>query len=30
MQNKPWWKRVKSGEYQEYYQRWYGKLSPGT
>jgi len=22
-QNKPWWDRVKSGQYQEYYQRWY-------
>ncbi|NPV72673.1 MAG: dTDP-glucose 4,6-dehydratase [Pelotomaculum sp.] len=30
VQNRNWWKRVKSGEYQEYYQRWYGKLSHGT
>lgn len=22
--NKPWWARIKSGEYQEYYSRWYG------
>ncbi|TEB04616.1 dTDP-glucose 4,6-dehydratase [Pelotomaculum schinkii] len=24
--NKPWWVRVKSGEYQEYYSRWYGSV----
>jgi len=22
--NKPWWRRVKSGEYQEYYKKQYG------
>jgi len=26
LQNKSWWQRVKSGEYQEYSQRWYSKL----
>jgi dTDP-glucose 4,6-dehydratase len=26
IQNKPWWTRVKSGEYKNYYQQWYGKL----
>lgn len=25
--NPAWWKRVKSGEYKEFYQRWYGGLS---
>lgn len=25
-ENKNWWKRVKSGEYQEYYNKQYGKL----
>lgn len=24
--NPAWWKRVKSGEYKEFYQRWYGGL----
>lgn len=24
--NKPWWERIKSGEYQQYYQEWYGNL----
>jgi len=24
VQNRNWWERVKSGEYQEYYRRWYG------
>jgi len=23
--NQDWWKRVKSGDYQKYYQEWYGK-----
>ncbi|MEW6572230.1 MAG: dTDP-glucose 4,6-dehydratase [Bacillota bacterium] len=23
-----WWRRVKSGEYKEYYERWYGGLGP--
>ena len=23
--NQSWWKRIKSGEYQKYYQRQYGK-----
>ncbi|HUT22323.1 MAG TPA: dTDP-glucose 4,6-dehydratase [Candidatus Bipolaricaulota bacterium] len=25
MENKEWWSRVKSGEYQDYYKEWYGK-----
>lgn len=24
-ENKDWWQRVKSGDYQDYYQQWYGK-----
>jgi dTDP-glucose 4,6-dehydratase len=23
LDNRPWWERVKSGEYQEFYARWY-------
>lgn len=26
IQNKPWWRRVKSGEYQNFYEHWYNKL----
>jgi dTDP-glucose 4,6-dehydratase len=25
LDNRPWWERVKSGEYQEFYARWYEK-----
>ncbi|OPX84718.1 MAG: dTDP-glucose 4,6-dehydratase [Pelotomaculum sp. PtaB.Bin104] len=25
--NYEWWKRIKSGEYQKYYQHWYGSMS---
>jgi dTDP-glucose 4,6-dehydratase len=25
MENEEWWKRVKSGEYQKYYNEWYGQ-----
>lgn len=25
MDNQDWWKRVKSGEYQKYYENWYGR-----
>jgi dTDP-glucose 4,6-dehydratase len=25
LDNQPWWSRVKSGEYQDFYQRWYGE-----
>lgn len=25
LDNDKWWKRVKSGEYQEYYEKWYGR-----
>ena len=25
LDNKQWWTRVKSGEYQDFYQRWYGE-----
>jgi dTDP-glucose 4,6-dehydratase len=26
IKNKNWWQSVKTGEYQKYYQKWYGKL----
>ncbi|MHB8986871.1 MAG: dTDP-glucose 4,6-dehydratase [Eubacteriales bacterium] len=25
VQNRQWWERVKSGEYMEYYEKWYGR-----
>ncbi|ADP77083.1 NAD-dependent epimerase/dehydratase [Methanothermus fervidus DSM 2088] len=25
IENKEWWKRIKTGEYMEYYKKWYGK-----
>jgi dTDP-glucose 4,6-dehydratase len=25
LDNQPWWSRVKSGKYQDFYQRWYGE-----
>ncbi|MEW6446784.1 MAG: dTDP-glucose 4,6-dehydratase [Bacillota bacterium] len=28
--NPAWWRRVKSGEYKEFYQRWYGGLSENS
>jgi len=27
--NEDWWKRVKSGEYMKYYEKWYGSLNSG-
>ena len=24
-ENEWWWRKIKSGEYREYYQRWYGQ-----
>jgi dTDP-glucose 4,6-dehydratase len=24
VENRPWWERIKTGEYMEYYDRWYG------
>lgn len=26
LENPDWWKRIKSGAYQEYYHKWYGRL----
>jgi dTDP-glucose 4,6-dehydratase len=25
VENRPWWERIKTGEYMEYYDKWYGK-----
>ncbi|MCL6478036.1 MAG: dTDP-glucose 4,6-dehydratase [Peptococcaceae bacterium] len=30
VENRPWWERVKSGEYLEYYGKWYGSLGVGA
>ncbi|OPX89001.1 dTDP-glucose 4,6-dehydratase [Pelotomaculum sp. PtaB.Bin117] len=27
LENEGWWRRIKSGEYLDYYNRWYGKLA---
>jgi len=26
LEHQDWWKRIKSGAYQEYYQKWYGRV----
>ena len=27
VQNRPWWERVKSGKYLDYYEKWYGRIT---